>query len=266
MQPLSQSSMEITTLCTIVASLRLTPNRSQYFLYESVTLSCGESGNSSLWRIKRNTSTHINNECSVNWGTRKESQCLIDDLLPLDTGVYWCEFGPGECSDAANITVTAGSVILESPVFPVQEGESVTLHCIKMTTSSSNLTAEFYKDGVLIHSSSTGNMTIHRVLKSDEGLYKCTIFGAGESRNSWLAVREAGRPESSHCSPSHILLPVVGVCLFLAACVTLLCLWRNYKGKTDADVLYTNVTITQEVQPKEDRGFDSSSTYSTIKP
>ncbi|XP_075948293.1 uncharacterized protein LOC142950615, partial [Anarhichas minor] len=255
------------------ASLRLVPNRSQFFLYESVTLSCVDSGHFSEWRVKRNTSTHKNEECSMNWGKRNEFQCFINDLYTLDTGVYWCESGAGECSDAVNITVTAGSVILKSPVHPVQEGESVTLHCItKTTTSSSNLTAEFYKDGVLVGSSSTGNVTIHSVLKSDEGLYKCHISGAGESGDSWLVVR-AGRPGSSHLPLAPILLPVVVVCLLLAS-VMLLCLWRNHKGqpvnkhgKNDSEVSYTDVTITQEVQPQEDREMDLSSTfYSIIKP
>lgn len=87
-------------------------------------------------------------------------------------------------------------MILESPVLPVQDGEAATLRCTRRTTSSSSLTAEFYKDGVLIGSSSTGNMTMHGVSKSDEGLYKCTISGAGESPDSWLAVR--GEKSFSH--------------------------------------------------------------------
>ena len=79
------------------------------------------------------------------------------------------------------------AVILESPVLPVMEGDTVTLHCMnKMTTS---VTADFYKDGLFIGNSLNGNLTIHRVSKSDEGHYKCNIFGAGESPESWLAVR-----------------------------------------------------------------------------
>ncbi|XP_044038862.1 low affinity immunoglobulin gamma Fc region receptor II-c-like [Siniperca chuatsi] len=257
--------MEITALCTIVASLRVTPSSTQFFRYESVKLSCGEHEKSSEWKVKRNTSTHINEECSVTWGNRNESQCFIDDVYPSDTGVYWCESGAGECSNAVNITVTDGFVILESPVLPVQEGEAVTLRCTNRMTSSSNLTAEFYKDGLLIRSSSTGNMTIHNISKSDEGLYKCNISGARESPDSWLAVR-ARHPESFHSPLVYILLPVVGVCLSLAS-VMLLCLWRSRKGKIDSDVLYTDVTITQEVQPKRDREMDDTTTfYSTIKP
>lgn len=79
-------------------------------------------------------------------------------------------------------------MILESPVLPVMEGEDVTLSCTKKKTSS-NLPADFYKDGLRVGSSSTGEMIIHRVSKSDEGNYKCNISGAGDSPESWLHVR-----------------------------------------------------------------------------
>lgn len=88
-----------------------------------------------------------------------------------------------------------GSVILESPVLPVQEGEAVTLRCRNRTMFSSNLTAEFYKNGLLFGRSATGNMIMH-VSKTDEGLYKCHISGAADSPDSWLAVR--GEMSFSH--------------------------------------------------------------------
>ncbi len=71
---------------------------------------------------------------------------------------------------------------------PVMEGNKVTLSCRNKTTSP-HLPADFYKDGLLMGSSSTGEMTIHSVSKSDEGLYKCNISDVGESPESWLAVR-----------------------------------------------------------------------------
>eukprot|EP00064_Thunnus_orientalis_P020778 superscaffoldBa00005910_g20926 len=82
---------------------------------------------------------------------------------------------------------TTGSVILESPALPVMERDDATLHCRNKTTS--NFIADFFKDGNLIRSSSAGNMTIHSVSKSNEGLYKFNISGAGESPESWLTVR-----------------------------------------------------------------------------
>lgn len=82
---------------------------------------------------------------------------------------------------------SVGSVILESPVFPVLEGQCVTLRCRNKNTSS-HLHSDFYKDGLLIGNSTTENMVIHNVSTSDEGWYKCSISDVGESPESWLAV------------------------------------------------------------------------------
>ncbi|KAI3375455.1 hypothetical protein L3Q82_003789 [Scortum barcoo] len=175
--------MAITTLCAVVAVLRVLPNRAQFFLHESVSLSCELQGNSSVWTVKRNT-TDINEKCSTSWDRRNGSHCLIEDLYPSDTAAYWCESAAGEKSPAVSITVTDGSVILDSPALPVMEGDDVTLRCNSSETSST----DFYKDGLLIGSSSTGNMTIVGVSKSDEGVYKCNVSGA-ESPDSRLTVR-----------------------------------------------------------------------------
>lgn len=80
-------------------------------------------------------------------------------------------------------------MILESPVVPVREGDAVTLRCTSRATSSANLAADFYKDGLLIGRSSTGDLTLRNVCEADQGFYKCNITGAGESPDSWLAVR-----------------------------------------------------------------------------
>ena len=88
---------------------------------------------------------------------------------------------------------SVGDVILGSPVLPVKEGSDVTLRCLSKdkTTGkpSSDLPAGFYKDGSLISTESTGQMTIHHVSTSDEGFYKCNISGLGESPESWVNVR-----------------------------------------------------------------------------
>ena len=62
----------------------------------------------------------------------------------------------------------------------------MTLHCRNKTTY---LKADFYKDDVLMESTSAEKMTINNVKLSDEGLYKCSIPDVGESPGSWLAVR-----------------------------------------------------------------------------
>uniref|UniRef100_A0A3P8QRU1 Ig-like domain-containing protein n=1 Tax=Astatotilapia calliptera TaxID=8154 RepID=A0A3P8QRU1_ASTCA len=103
-----------------------------------------------------------------------------------------------------NLTVTGGSVILQSPVLPVMEGDDVTLLC-KTKTTPSNLPAAFYKDGSLIRKQPTGHMTIQHVSRSDEGLYKCDISGHGESPSSWITVT-GNTPPHLHLQ-HHLHLP-----------------------------------------------------------
>lgn len=80
-----------------------------------------------------------------------------------------------------------GPVILESPAYPLLEGDNVTLLC-KKKHAHPNFTAEFYKNGAFIGISSTGKMMNPIVSKSDEGFYKCGISKTEESPESWLAV------------------------------------------------------------------------------
>ncbi|XP_070296270.1 Fc receptor-like protein 5 [Salvelinus sp. IW2-2015] len=167
------------------ASLSVSPDRSQFFEFESVSLSCEVQGNSAGWRVVRNTTRGNLSECNSDWGKPQGSSCIMS-LVPSSSGAYWCESGSGEHSNAVNITGHDGAVILESPALPVTEGDSVTLRC-RYKGTPSNLTADFYKDGSLIRTETTGEMTIPAVSKSDEGLYKCTN-SKGESPESWMTV------------------------------------------------------------------------------
>uniref|UniRef100_A0A8C7RNN9 Ig-like domain-containing protein n=1 Tax=Oncorhynchus mykiss TaxID=8022 RepID=A0A8C7RNN9_ONCMY len=166
-------------------SLSVSPDRSQFFEFERVSLSCEVQGNSAGWRVVRNTERGNVSECNIDWGKQQGSSCIVS-LKPSDSGEYWCESGSGEHSNAVNITVSAGAVILESPALPVTEGDYVTLRCRYQGTPS-DLTADFYKDGSLIRTETTGEMTIPAVSKSDEGLYKCNT-SEGESPESWMTV------------------------------------------------------------------------------
>ncbi|KAM9485940.1 Fc receptor-like protein 5 [Salvelinus alpinus] len=166
-------------------SLSVLPDRSQFFEYESLIVSCEVQGNSAGWTLKRYTSTGKLSACGTDWGKQQGSSCIVS-LILSDSGVYWCESGSGEHSNAVNITVHAGAVILESPALPVTEGDSVTLRCRYQGTPS-DLTADFYKDGSLIRTETTGEMTIHAVSKSDEGLYKCSN-SEGESPETLMTL------------------------------------------------------------------------------
>ena len=93
-------------LC-LAAALRVVPNRSQFFQYESVSLICELQGNSSTgWRIKRNTSKYINKDCFNFCDEIKKSSCYFEDVYPSDTGVYWCESAAGGSSNSVSISVT----------------------------------------------------------------------------------------------------------------------------------------------------------------
>ncbi|XP_025760899.1 Fc receptor-like protein 5 [Oreochromis niloticus] len=168
-------------------SLRIVPNKSQFFEYESVSFYCEEiSRGHVLHKIKEEVE-QCNKTSKKTIVTTTGSKCTIHPIYTSDSGEYWCGTAGGKRSNNVNITVTDGSVILESPAGPVMEGEAVTLRCRNKMLSSS-IAADFYKYGHHIGSSSVGNFTIHRVSKGDEGLYKCKISGGGESPESWLSV------------------------------------------------------------------------------
>ncbi|XP_032364013.1 low affinity immunoglobulin gamma Fc region receptor II [Etheostoma spectabile] len=186
-------------------SLTVSPNSSQVFQGQSVSLSCEEDDSSAGWTLRRITEKDIRTQCGDGWGRPAGSSCNISYMLPWDGGVYWCESREGATSTSISITVPGGPVILQSPVLPVTEGQDLTLHC--RTKTSSNLTASFYKDGSFIRTGPAGHMTIPHVSRSDEGLYRCNISGVGESPPSRVSV--SGRPETSDPPPSSLPPPTL---------------------------------------------------------
>ncbi|XP_044198065.1 Fc receptor-like protein 5 [Thunnus albacares] len=198
---LQQLLLLTSLLCctTNQASLTVSPSSSQMFQNEFVSLSCEENDSSAGWTLRRNTTRETRAECD-NQGKPAGSVCNLSYITTMDSGVYWCESREGATSNSINITVTDGSVILQSPVLPVMEGDDVTLHC---KTKTSNLPADFYKDGSLIGTEPAGHMTIRNVSKSDEGLYKCHNSSHGESPPSWITVTD--KPTTT--TPPHSTLP-----------------------------------------------------------
>ncbi|XP_033961909.1 cell adhesion molecule CEACAM20-like [Pseudochaenichthys georgianus] len=175
------------------ARLTVTPSSSQVFEYKPVSLRCEDA--SEGWTVRRNTSKERRAECGV-WGISDGISCNVSHMDPLDSGEYWCESTGGSTSNSVTITVSGGSVILQSPALPVTEGDDVTLTCrAKMADPPS---AEFYKDGVFIGTEPDGHMTLLHVSRSDEGLYKCSFQG---KESPWSRLSVSGKPPMTTMEP-----------------------------------------------------------------
>ncbi|KAG5261162.1 hypothetical protein AALO_G00300740 [Alosa alosa] len=182
------------------STLTVSPNRNQHFDYSSLSLSCEGSGKG--WNLRSFSDQTLRELCPTDWRSEKGSSCSINSASPSDSGVYWCQSESGEQSNPVNITVHNGNVILESPVHPVTEGDPLSLRC-RYRYQPSNISADFYKDGTLLQTSTTGEMTIPAVSKSHEGLYKCSNPERGESPESWIHIKAPRQllASSSNTSP-----------------------------------------------------------------
>ncbi|XP_047241825.1 Fc receptor-like protein 1 [Girardinichthys multiradiatus] len=273
----------LTTVKVLPAGLTVSPSRSQFFEGDSVSLSCEEDNISAGWTVRRNTTRGT--QCGDGWGKPAGSSCTISNLFIEDTGVYWCESREGAASSSIQLTVSGGSVILQSPVLPVMEGDDVTLSC--QTKTSSNLPAAFIKDGSLIRTEPAGHMTLHHVTSSDEGLYKCNIRGHGESPSSWISVSEKSSTSSPTTTPSptsasppssqflpYGLLSLTGVVVVVLLLVLLVKHQVNRKSRGNQEVgeesiIYSDVKISQHEQrrnkPNKELPAEPEVIYSSLR-
>ncbi|KAM4565506.1 sialoadhesin-like [Fundulus diaphanus] len=166
-----------------------------------------------------------------------------------DSGVYWCEWREGAASSSSiQLTVTGGSVILQSPVLPVMEGDDVTLSC-HTKTAPSNLPAAFYKDGSLIRTEPAGHMTLHHVTSSDEGLYRCSISAHGESPSSSISVSEKSATSSQFLPYGLLFLSCAIVVVLLLVLLVIHHFYSKSKGNqenSEESVTYSDVKISQD--------------------
>ncbi|XP_026074471.1 Fc receptor-like protein 5 [Carassius auratus] len=212
-------------------SLIISTSRTQHFTSDSFSLSCEDQSNSDRWRVRRYTESKQLEDCSSSvWGSQTGSTCTINSTITSDTGVYWCQSEYEEKFDPVNITVHSG-VILESPVHPVIEGDTLTLHCLYQHSTPPNLRADFYKDGSLIQNQTT-EMIISIVSKSHEGFYYCKHSERGESPKSWISVRASSRTSRSEWFSLVIIGVAAGPTVTFVIIVFLVLLWhyRNKKG------------------------------------
>ncbi|XP_057201440.1 uncharacterized protein LOC130561253 [Triplophysa rosa] len=210
-------------------SLIIRPNRTQHFSSESLSLSCEDHRNSTGWTVRRYTNTLETCPSSSVRSTGTESTCTITSLFTSDTGVYWCESESGHKLHPVNISIHNGDVILDSPVHPVTEGDSLTLHCLYRDKNPSNLRAEFYKDGSEVQNQTTGDMMIiSTVSKSHEGFYSCKHPERRASPKSWISVT-GGFQEISGLKMFSFLM---AVCPYLLVTIMLVSKCCRLRGKT----------------------------------
>ncbi|XP_073684492.1 Fc receptor-like protein 2 [Garra rufa] len=205
-------------------SLIISPSRSQHFTSVSLSLSCKDQSNSDRWTVRRYTDRWGLEDCSSSvWGSQTGSKCTISSTITSDTGVYWCQSKSGENSHPVNITVHY-DVILESPVHPLTEGDTLTLRCLYQNSILPNLRADFYKDGSLIQSQTT-EMIISNVSESHEGFYYCKHPERGSSPKSWISVTASD-------SLNPMIIGVTAGLTVTCSIIVLVLLWhyRNNEG------------------------------------
>ncbi|XP_047674804.1 titin-like [Tachysurus fulvidraco] len=222
-------------------SLIIRPNRTQHFFADSLSLSCEDQSDTTGWTVRRYSYTEAFVDCSSVSG----STCNITFLYKSHTGVYWCQSKSGGCSNSVNITVRYGDVILDSPVHPVTEGHDLTLRCLFHNKKIPGSGVDFYKDDSILHSQTTGEMTISSVSKSDEGFYHCKHQERGESLKSWVSVRLQ--------NPGPNIVPVavaVGLTLTLLFIILLLILlWKHKSNKGKDRGIQQNSNQTPVLSP-----------------
>ncbi|KAA0706078.1 Fibrillin-2 Fibrillin-2 C-terminal peptide [Triplophysa tibetana] len=243
-------------------SLIIRPNRTQHFSSESLSLSCEDHRSSTGWTVRRYTNTLETCSSSSVRSTGTESTCTIRSLITSDTGVYWCESESGHKLHPVNISIHNGDVILDSPVHPVTEGDSLTLHCLYRDKNPSNLRAEFYKDGSVVQNQTAGDMMIiSTVSKSHEGFYYCKHPERGESPKSWISVTVS--------SPRGLLVGVAVGLSFMFLIIVLALVWsyRNKKGKVSESPssvsAQQNISQTSDQKQSEDTPLQSGQSSST---
>nr|XP_020444174.1 low affinity immunoglobulin gamma Fc region receptor III-like isoform X2 [Monopterus albus] len=237
----------------------IAPDRLQFFEYESISIRCEDTDGFTDWTVMRKLRKIIQTNSSE-WNMSAPAHTIYP-AFERDSGEYWCESEEGGRSNAINITVTGGSVILETPAHPVMEGVPVTLRCKKRT--SSGHISEFFKDGLHFEMGYKGEVTILNVSTSHEGLYKCIMPGAGESPESRLAVtdfsapHEEARPPPSRSRHLSLLWPLLGVLLLVLLLLMGLLHYQKAKG--------TENNLSETLQYMTSRfGADSIKTQRTL--
>ncbi|XP_019752568.1 Fc receptor-like protein 2 isoform X2 [Hippocampus comes] len=231
-------------------SLILTPSTRHVFEGETFTLQCPETlTNSSAWVLRQTSASHLIRTadsktcaCSSPGGgviPGGSSTCVVSATRG-GSGLYWCEGAEGR-SNAVNITVTSGPVIMRTPALSVPRGGNVVLEC--RYRKGNHLKTTFFRNGIkLSPDSSPGQgteikITIVNVSEAHEGFYKCASQdGKLESPQSWLSVRSnLSSADVSAGSTSGSWIWVVVSCILMIFILLAILLILHFRYK----MLYT---------------------------
>ncbi|XP_068569188.1 sialoadhesin-like [Cebidichthys violaceus] len=234
--------------------LTTSPDSSQLLEYDTLSLSCG---NASVhgWNVIRSTTSEGKISSCVEWGKLTSTGCVVQLTKLPDSATYWCQSPAHQRSNSVQINVYGSDrpVILQSPVLPVMEGHDVTLSC-RTKRNSSDPRASFYKGKSFIRTEPEGLMTIQRVSRSDEGLYRCTMSD-GESPPSWLFVTDPhGSPpsaEDSTLSWLGVMRHLLVVSPYCAATVLMVSVYQHRPTGRNQPV-----SMTTSPPSEDDEGLD----------
>ncbi|XP_056233983.1 uncharacterized protein LOC130170568 [Seriola aureovittata] len=240
--------LELNVTELLPPSLSLTPNSRQMLGGERFTVQCPAlETNSSGWKLMhfspdRAVGTRVINVHSSPPGggvSGNKSEAFAFIASSRNSGLYWCENAEGR-SNAVNITVSYGNIVLKTPAFPVFTGDEVVMSCQYRTANHNSTTFFKNKAEIDTYSSSSSDrvikMTIKNVTQEDEGFYKCASRDRKmASPESWLSVRPdrgnftktKGTPASTSGSWKWIILSFAVVLLFLIPLIVWLV--RHYR-------------------------------------
>ncbi|CAG5965514.1 unnamed protein product [Menidia menidia] len=118
------SGLKLTPVSSLSAALTVSPSSSQFFIKDSVSLSCEEDGSSAGWTVWRNTSRGTRTQCGADWGNLTNSVCRMSVVFESDSGEYWCESGGGAAGPSTPLTVSEQRINITA-----EAGKNVTLPC-----------------------------------------------------------------------------------------------------------------------------------------
>uniref|UniRef100_A0A8C6TEY3 Immunoglobulin domain-containing protein n=1 Tax=Neogobius melanostomus TaxID=47308 RepID=A0A8C6TEY3_9GOBI len=242
--PVSTRQTLIYLMWFFTAVLSLSTNRSQFFINDGFWVTCPPG-----WSVYRSTSSKPSPRlCAPPWGKPQATGCRVGPTQSSYTGSYWCQDkDKEECTTAANITVSEKTVILESPFFPVKEGQDVTLSCSYKAEEhhkpTSDFEAAFFRNDTFQGRFPGGKMLLSPVSKAHEGMYKCEHLPSKEqSLESQLIVLSKERPSTiapttSPPQPKSISLYRILIFVFLFILYTAIlcigiCIYRTWARGT----------------------------------